>query len=92
MASVLLVFKLEFGHTKNSYMPDTPQESWEGKIHVVALVGLGNLVALKVRVVVEGCEVLKQLLHQLELFEVGLALDVVVRDPLYKRKRICNIQ
>ena len=49
--------------------------------------GLGNLVALEIRVViVEGYEVLKQPLHQLDLFEVGLILVMVVVVPFYKRK------
>ena len=53
----------------------------------MAKVGLGNLVALEFRVVVvEGCEVLKQPLHQLDLFEVDLVLVVVVVVPFYKRK------
>ena len=49
---------------------------------------LGNLVVLEVRVaVVEGCEVLMQPLHQLDLFEVGLVLvAMVVVDPYYKKK------
>ena len=49
--------------------------------------GLGNLVVPEVQVaVVEDCEVPKQPFHQLDLFEVGLVLVVVVVDPFYKRK------
>ena len=49
---------------------------------------LGNLVVLEVRVVVvKGCEVLMQPLHQLDLFEVDLVLiAMVVVDPYYKKK------
>ena len=36
MAFALLVSKLEFERTINSYMLDTPQGLWEGKIMVVA--------------------------------------------------------
>ena len=56
---------------------------------------LENLVVLEVRVVVEveGCEVLMQPLHQLDLFEVGLVLVVmVVVDPYYKKKYTFNSQ
>ena len=53
----------------------------------MAWVGLGNLIVLEVQVaVVEGYEVQKQHLHQLDLFEVGFVLIVVVVDPYYKRK------
>ena len=37
-------------------------------------------------VVVEGCEVQKQPLHSLDLFEVGPVLVVVVVSPFYKKK------
>ena len=40
---------------------------------------------------VEDCEVPKQPLHQVDLFEVGLILVVVVVDPFYKMKRVFNI-
>ena len=56
---------------------------------------LENLVVLEVRVVVEvkGCEVLMQPLHQLDLFEVGHVLVVmVVVDPYYKKKYTFNSQ
>ena len=41
-------------------------------------------------VVVEGCEVRKQPLHLLDLFEVGLILVVVVVNPFYKKKQTFN--
>ena len=47
---------------------------------------------LEVQVVVEDYEVLKQLLHQFDLFEVDLIFVVVVVDPFYKKRRIFNIQ
>ena len=87
MTSILLVSKLESGHTKNSYKLDMPQGSWEGKILAEAYARLGNLVVPEVQVAVEeGCEVLKQPLHQPDLFEVDLVLVVVVVVPFYKRK------
>ena len=43
-------------------------------------------------VVVEGCEVQKQPLHSLDLFEVGPVLIVVVVNPFYKKKKLFNIQ
>ena len=59
----------------------------------MAFVGLGNLVVPEVQVVeVDGYEVLKQLLHQLDLFEVSFVLVVIVVNLFYKRKRIFNIQ
>ena len=36
MALALLASKLEFKHTKNSYIPDMLQGLWEGKILVAA--------------------------------------------------------
>ena len=88
LASVSLVFELESGQTKNSYRLDTPQGSWEGKILAEAYARLGNLVVPEVQVAVEeGCEVLKQPLYQLDLFEVGLVLvAMVVVNPYYKKK------
>ena len=87
MAFFLLVSELEFEHTKNLYRLDTPQGSWEGKILAVVLVVLENLVVPKVQVMgVEGYEVLKQPLHQLDLFKVGLVLVLMVVNPFYKRK------
>ena len=80
MAFVLLAF--EFEYTKNSYMLDMPQGLWEGKVMVVALVGPRNLVVLKIQVAGEDCKVLKQPLHQLDLFEVSLVLVVVVVNPI----------
>ena len=43
-------------------------------------------------VVVEGCEVQKQPLHSLDLFEVGLVLVVVVVNSFYKKKKPFNTQ
>ena len=54
----------------------------------MAWVGLENLVVFEVWVVVvEGCEVPMQPLHQPDLFEVGLVLvAMVVVDPYYKKR------
>ena len=93
MASALLASKLEFEHTKNSYKLDTPQGSQEERILVMAQARLGNPVVPEVQVVVvEDCEVLKQPLHPLDLFEVGLILFVVVVNPFYKKNQMFNAQ
>ena len=88
MTSVLLASELGSVRTRSSYKLDMPQGSQEERTSAVAWVGLENLVVPEVRVaVVEGCEVLMQPFHQLDLFEVDLVLVAkVVVGPYYKKR------
>ena len=95
MASVPLAPELYSVHTKSSCTLDMPQGSLEERISIVAWAELENPVVPEVQVVVvvvEGCEVQKQPLHSLDLFEVGLVHVVVVVNPFYKKKKPFNTQ